>query len=49
MRIGLNLYVRRSSFLYYAAVADDCVVLVAERRRKGLDIYARPGHDPRRS
>jgi len=35
-------------FLYFATVADDCTALVAERRRKGLDLYPRPGYDPRR-
>jgi len=34
--------------LYFATVADDCTALIAERRRKGFDLYARPGYDPRR-
>jgi len=34
--------------LYYAAVADDCAASIAERRRKGFNLYARPGYDPRR-
>jgi len=35
-------------FLYFATVADGCVALIAERYRKGLDLYARPGYDSRR-
>ena len=40
----------RSPFelLYFVTVADDCAAPAAERRRKGLDLYARPGYDPRR-
>jgi len=30
-------------------VANSCEVPTAWRRRKGLDLYARPGHDPWRS
>ena len=41
----------RSPFelLYFVTAADDCVALIAERRREGVDLYARPGYDPRRS
>jgi len=27
-------------------VTDDCIPRIAERCRKGLDLYARPGYDP---
>jgi len=35
--------------LYSSFVTDKCVPLIAERRCKGLDIYAQPGYDPWRS
>jgi len=33
-------------FLCPSPVADSCAVPIAGRRCKGLDLYARPGHDP---
>ena len=35
--------------LHSSPVADDCVVTIAGRYRKGLDLYAWPGYDPWRS
>ena len=34
-------------FLYFVTVTDNCAAPIAERRRNGLDSYARPGYDPR--